>query len=241
MRDEKTNLNFWYPALSQVVKTPKTIIIESECETLHLCDGVKPDGIEHLYSQIKEAAEQVGFPAFIRTGMTSGKHYGYCFLDTPEQIPQRVYQLTEWSAMADISGLPLGTWAIRERLNLEASFSAFHGLPVNRERRYFIENGEVICHHPYWPEHAIRDATIENWQELLAKLNYESEEEIKLLTDLSKQVSLALPGAWSLDWAITKDGEWYAIDMAEARISYHWPECPASAQSHTTANEQQAQ
>jgi len=37
-----------------------------------------------------------------------------------------------------------------------------------------------------------------------------------------------MKGAWSLDWAFATDGTWYAIDMAPAASSFHWPGCPAA-------------
>ena len=65
-----------------------------------------------------------------------------------------------------------------------------------------------------------------NWRGLLDGLNYESPQEIEYLTAQSELVAEEFEGAWSLDWAIAKDGEWYAIDMAVANESFHWDNCP---------------
>jgi hypothetical protein len=65
----------------------------------------------------------------------------------------------------------------------------------------------------------------DDWEARLAAMNDESQEEIALLTALSKRVSAAFDGAWSLDWAVDTRGKWWAIDMAEAERSFHWPGC----------------
>ena len=103
-------------------------------------------------------------------------------------------------------------------------------MPINKERRCFFKDGEIVCHHPYWPEHAIdgHDPDVDDWKEVLARLNHESDDEVDQLRKLTMQVAAAFDGAWSLDWACTSDGLWYAIDMAVAHRSYHDDACPHS-------------
>ena len=48
------------------------------------------------------------------------------------------------------------------------------------------------------------------------------------LTELAERVSKEFEGAWSLDFAMDKSGVWWAIDMAPAERSYHWPDCTAA-------------
>ena len=142
--------------------------------------------------------------------------------------------LVEFSLCCDFFGLPMGTWVVREFLSLEFAFTAFRGMPVAKERRYFIERGEVFCRHPYWPLDSIQDARGPDGGELTAgevgslvcAMNAEESKEIDLLTALSKKVSRTFEGAWSLDWAKTVDGLWMAIDMAPAARSFHWAGCP---------------
>ena len=53
----------------------------------------------------------------------------------------------------------------------------------------------------------------------VAKLGVEEE-----LQDKAKKVGEEFDeGYWSLDFALTKDGDWYAIDMALGGASYHPP------------------
>lgn len=230
----KNELSFWYPLLQKSgVLTPKTEIVPVTCESLfYLLDNENPKGYEEFFEKLKQAVEIIGLPAFIRTGISSGKHFGYCFLDNMEQLPKRLFELTEWSACADIMGLPLTEFAIRERLNLETAFVSFHGLPINKERRYFFKDGLVVCHHPYWIPYALegQNNLPENWRALLDELNNESKEEIEYLTLETQKVAAHFEGAWSLDWALTKEGKWYAIDMAIAKESFHWDDCPFISQ-----------
>ena len=60
-----------------------------------------------------------------------------------------------------------------------------------------------------------------NWRSLLADLNHESKEEIKLLTDYAEQLGKYLSGYWSLDFAKGQDGNWYFIDAALGEQSWH--------------------
>ena len=171
----------------------------------------------------------MGYPFFLRTGLGSAKHYwkNTCFVPDAQSIARHIYEIIEWSEFVSLIGLPYSIWAVRKFIPFVSTFPAFHGLPVNRERRYFIENGRVLCHHPYWPEAAIEGHTAEaNWKGKLAEINHEPADEISFLSSLAAKVSMAFEDAWSVDFALAQDGQWYAIDMALMRVSFHWPECP---------------
>jgi hypothetical protein len=92
---------------------------------------------------------------------------------------------------------------------------------VNPERRYFIKDGEVLCHHPYWFKGSIRNPSVENWEELSDEMNSEKEEEIKLLTSYSKIIADAVKGFWSIDFCKARNGCWILIDMATGENSWH--------------------
>lgn len=241
MAEDRNDLKFWYPLLYKTgVPTPRTEIVRTDVDLLQLLDGKTPPGYEAFIGALTAAANDIGIPCFIRTGHTSGKHHWLqtCYLPNLQTLAQHVAELVEFSECVDVFGLPYKTWVAREFLPLQTAFTAFHGFPVNKERRYFIRGGEVYCHHPYWPAEAVaagRPADPE-WRDKLATLNAETPDEIDELTALSRRVSRGFDGAWSLDWAQTADGRWFAIDMAEAYRSFHWPGCP----TQTVANQQQA-
>jgi hypothetical protein len=104
-------------------------------------------------------------------------------------------------------------------------------MPVAAERRFFVAGGRVVCHHPYWPEGVFEDdgageaSTHPQWRSLLAETNAVTESELPLLMPMVERVAQVFHN-WSVDFARGKDGTWYAIDMALARMSWHWPGCP---------------
>jgi len=242
---DKTCMSYWWPLLKNVpgVNTPETrmaTFIGSPKDFFDWYEGGQvSDGLKILLDRLRSYGCEVGYPCFLRTGYTSGKHNWSrcCHVPVPEDMAQHVLGLFEFSETVDVLGLPVDVWAVRELLPTEPYFriERFSGMPLCRERRYFIKDGGVVSHVPYWPAEAIggddeEDAEIhewhqkglpENWRELLAEANEESDE-VALLTELSERVSAAIEGAWSLDWMRAKRG-WYAIDMAEAHRSWACP------------------
>jgi hypothetical protein len=232
-------MSHWLPTLiSTGVPVPETRLITTDMDLLMVLEDGTP-GHEAEWkaflAEVRTAAEVVGYPFFLRTGHGSGKHdwRRTCHVPDSAAVPSHIGALVEWSACVDLMGLPTKVWAVRRFLRLQSSFTAFNGFPVNRERRYFVEGGKVLCSHPYWPEYAIdgHQPSESDWRERLAALNDATPEETALLTIQSERVSAAFEGAWSLDWAQDIDGTWWAIDMAPAERSYHWPDCPKETHS----------
>lgn len=153
------NLADWFPLLETAgVQTPRTSIIGTDRDLSPLLDRVAPDGISGLVEQVVDAAGRLGFPAFLRTGHTAGKHdfARTAFLRSPADALPHIAALVEHSAMADAAGLPTNTWVVREFLPIRPAFVAFRGLPITAERRYFFNAlGQVTGHHPYWTPAAV--------------------------------------------------------------------------------------
>lgn len=232
-REPSANISYWLPRLlNSGVLVPKTILVPTELDLISLCDGELPEGFSLFLDELQKAAEKIGWPIFLRTGYGSGKHdwLRTCYVETPAKLSSHVGALVEWSACVDIWGFPTTTWAVREFLPLESLFTAYRGMPVNRERRYFFHEGHTVCHHPYWPSDAVKlgKPSIENWEVALQELNADCGDDLIALTTLTEQVGRYFDGAWSLDWAKSRGGAWIAIDMAPAALSWHWPRCPAS-------------
>ena len=114
---------------------------------------------------------------------------------------------------------------------MDSLYKAFHEMPVNSERRYFIKDGKIICHHPYWFEGAISGSRYhkpplpENWKDLSAQMNFESLGEKIILHNYAEKVAALLDGFWSVDFCRGKTGTWYLIDMAEGEKSWHPESC----------------
>lgn len=232
---DRNALSYWFPILLKAidVPVPRTKIIKTDVDFWPVFDdGTPSEKLKDFLADLQKEVSDFGLPLFMRTGHTSAKHSWKrsCYVESAEELGKNVFELLEYSAMA-MPCLPWDEWVLREFLDLDTRFTAFWGdMPINNERRYFIKDGEIICRHPYWPPAAFEFAktSTEKWQDILDKMNSEEAPELE---ELTMQVASVFDGAWSLDWAKTKDGDWYAIDMALAGMSYHWPECPNMRQS----------
>jgi hypothetical protein len=102
-------------------------------------------------------------------------------------------------------------------------------MPVNPERRYFVKDGAVLCHHPYWTKEAIAKGTSgglpKDWESIVEEINKETKEESEILTGCSQKVAKALDGFWSVDFCKAKDNRWILIDCAEGVRSWHPEDC----------------
>ena len=116
---------------------------------------------------------------------------------------------------------------VREWLTLNASFTAFYGLPISNERRFFATPEKVLCQHPYWPADALEDGhepAQENWRDLLQAIHDEPvPKELSVLA--VKAAAAAGGGTWSVDICQDVTGKYWITDMAVASDSYHWAGC----------------
>jgi hypothetical protein len=228
--NNRTRLSWWFPRLPNTVVVPQTVIIPyAGNNLLHLFDGEIPTGFVALCVEIEKAGNKLGWPLFLRTDFLSGKHNwkNSCHVPNKRCIAKRVTHLVEESAMADIMGFPTDYWIARKFIPTKAAFSAFRGkMPIVKERRYFVQDARVVCHHPYWPAEAFISCKVPGWEELLAEMSVETEGEVELLSGFSSEVGAVIGGEWSIDWLWSEDEcKWYLIDMAEADVSYHWEGC----------------
>ena len=173
---------------------------------------------------LKQAARKFGYPVFVRTDHLSYKHgfLDYCYVESEESLIRKIYNVIE-VGLCMMPPLPTKAIIIRKYIVPDYKFRAFNGLPIAPERRYFVRDGKVVKHMPYWPEDAIKFWTVpepEGWREMLKEMNMETEEEIKLLTEYAEAIGSALGGYWSVDFMRGRDGKWYFIDMARGEVSW---------------------
>ncbi len=237
---DRNDLAYWFPRLQLAgVPVPRTTIVTTQLPLLHLLDwNESPElplaAYKAFLDELDSAARDLGeYPVFLRTGHGSGKHeWRYtCHLRAAGDLAAHVAALVEWSACADILGLPTSTWAVREFLRLRAPLTAFHGMPVAREFRCFIANGRLQCRHFYWPEQAIAYAALPpsrmDWRAVLRRMSQLRTSEARQLDEIATAVGERFAGEnWSVDIAQREDGSWVVIDMAEAERSWHWTGCP---------------
>lgn len=233
--NNRTRFSWWFPRLPSHpdIFVPKTKIIRRHQNHNLICllDNKKPPDYDSFCNWIIKAGNEVGWPMFLRTDFLSDKHHWVksCSVKNPQQVRSSIFKLVETSAMADLIGFPTDCWVVREQILTCPAFFAFYGhMPIVKERRYFVNDDQVICHHPYWPPEAFYNSPVSvgRWKELLDEINIETDSEIELLTKLSSLVGATLGGKWSVDWMWSEhDQRWFLIDMGETKHSYHWPGC----------------
>jgi len=224
LRAESSMLS-WLPKVSSLpIPQPRTVVVVlSEEEREALMEGAMLSG---LIRRLRRAAAEIGYPLFLRTDHLSGKHlWGRtCYVADGEALIRNALFLADYSMSVDILGLPVNAFVLREYVELDSAFRAFAGMPIARERRYLVNNGEVVAHFPYWPKEAIEFwrgvEPPSDWEKKLEELNCETEEEVELLTGYAEKIGSALSGFWSLDFAKAKNGTWYFIDAARGEISW---------------------
>lgn len=213
---EESSLLKWFPVVEKLnIPTPETIIVK----------------VPTSPKTIKEAAKKLGYPLFMKTDLIAGKHdwEDTCFVEKAEYLEGNIINLVSELEITDMeAGSPFNALIFREYIELDSRFRAFLGMPVARERRYFINEGKIQCHHPYWPPHSIRfwsnTKEPKNWKHLLKEINTETDQEISILSQYAQMVAGVFKDDWAVDFAQAKTGTWYLIDMQKSPISWH-PDC----------------
>ena len=222
----------WLPKIIEAgIKTPKTQFIPYDHnDIVCMLEGGKSKTINKLWKIVFETCNKQGFPAFIRTDLASAKHGGISsyLITRNEDIGRVIWRTVEDNELKFwIGDEHPKALMIREFLQLETAFIAFHGLPISKEWRYFANEKEVICHHPYWPKFAIKffeeAPEIKGWQKKLNdlyKIDY-----YDILAPIAIQAAKVCGDNCSVDFAMDINNNWWLIDMAKAENSWHWLNC----------------
>lgn len=162
---DRTSMAYWFPKIAEVgLPVPKTALVtmsdEEGADVWRLFDGLPPTkASEPFVDRIKAAADAFGYPCFLRTAHTSGKHDWdrTCYLTDPAKILGHVAAIIEYGEIQSMFGLPHDCWAVREYLPIMpvAVCPNYGGMPVCREFRVFVNDGDIECWHPYWPMEAL--------------------------------------------------------------------------------------
>lgn len=225
--ERMNSITFWLPRLQNLnFPVPKTIIVNADIDLGHLLDGKLLKGSERFFKELGRAIEIVGFPAFLRTEMTSNKHdwKNSCFIKNEKvNLASHVRNLIEMSHIASIDrGMDYNFFAVREFIETEKVFNYFDGrMPITKEVRVFVRDGKIECKHPYWPEDIFEGIT----KKKIAKVRELSKEDDKTTDQMASYVSKLFSGYWSIDLLKAKNGEWYCTDMAIGEKSWHDKTC----------------
>ena len=229
-QNSKTRLSYWFPLVRdaglRVPRTEMLFLTDKQAAALwDFYDGKVPDCLDEITKEVRALGEKVGGPPFfLRTDFTSGKH-GWddtCCVVDPENLAHHIYGLFEYGELADIIGLPTDVFVVREMLDVSAAFTAFCGMPIVKEFRFFVRDGAVEHVQPYWPSEAIEghSPSVKDWRSRLTVISILTTGDRRYLEAQTIKANVAVPGFWSVDW-LWADG-WYLIDMALGDESYRW-------------------
>jgi len=233
------SLFIWYPLIKGVVPSPKTVMIPQErsftsYDDALTCDRTEEPEMRRLIDLAIEAVPSLGgYPVFLRSDETSNKHdwRKSCYITGDEQVEKGIKNILEFTLMV-MAGLDFNGVVIREFLELPHGFHAFSGMPVSKEFRYFIEDGEILCRHPYWFPSCMRRVDDEGWLPKLRELQVLDEDTKAVLDGHALKISEAVepleaPGNhWSVDFCYAEKRGWMVTDMATGKDSYHYTSCP---------------
>lgn len=221
----------WLPKVEELgIRSPKTrVITYSHHDLVGVLEGEKSSHtIISLLASIGDACLEIGYPCFLRTDLASAKHSGpSSYLITNIQSIQRIlYRTVEDSEMKFWLTFPPEALLVRQFLKLDASFSAFDGLPIAREWRLFSDGEKILCAHPYWPKETIKfkGKPPKYWKKQLAD-HHVRPSKFNDLKKIAIRIARACEGRWSIDFAMDIYGIWWLIDMATMEDSWHWPGC----------------
>ena len=226
----KTRLSYWFPLIQAAgIPVPRTEIVPYEHSLAPLFDGEQPEGWNDLRRNIIHAAERISRtgPWFLRTDFGAAKHSwkNTCFVIDLSSIGRHIAAIAEEHEMQFPFVPPCDKWIVREMLPTKPIFTAFWGdMPITREFRFFVLDGEVMSWQPYWPPDSLKDhkPSRKDWRKRLAAASFFHDTgEQEMLYDLARRVSRAVPGFWSVDLLETERG-WFVTDMAEGEKSYRW-------------------
>lgn len=248
-RIDKTAMHYWLPQLMLAqLPTPRTMALTMSTDAQRCVwagfDGEVGDdasraAFDEFIAGLAKAVVEIGFPCFLRTGHTSGKHNWNetCYIASPklELLAAQVRNIAEYSELAGMMGLPWSEWYARKLLPTikYGVCPRFGGMPVAREFRVFVDGPEVVCIHPYWPECALiqggwqpsADAWPKTIPDAMEALSAISRNDEFMLRRLASRAGTACGGAWSVDLCECDGHVWYITDMAEADKSFHWEGC----------------
>jgi hypothetical protein len=234
---DKTALSYWFPKIQDAgVPVPRTKIVkmtdQAQSGVWRCLDGQDARNHKALNAFVGEVSvhcSKLGYPVFFRTDHTSAKHdwKRTCYLSGESDILGHTVAIAEFSEICGFPSLPWDTWVVREFLPTipVGTCPRYGSMPVCREFRAFVNDGDIRCIHPYWPESALREG---GWAGTAADIEYLNERPPEV-AELALLVGGAIGGAWSVDVLETKRG-WFVTDMAEAHKSFHWEGCCALAE-----------
>lgn len=159
----RNSSHVWLPGLEAAgLPTFRTIVIPyKHHDCMPIFDGEPSAEFDRLVNEVAFAAGEIGIPAFIRTDLGSAKHSGLKGVQIADGSIAESDGSVGWVLSRLLEDQELKFWLeregptailVREWLTLKAKFTAFGGLAISNERRFFATPEKVLCQHHYWPE-----------------------------------------------------------------------------------------
>lgn len=238
MSSQKSKLNpnsalYWLPAARAVtdeydVAVPETEVVEFDfMQTIPMLEGEPADGFP--WGELDSALCDLGWPAFVRTDLSSAKHDG---LEGIQANDVDDAESLVGTLVADAAKKMMRPAAIlvREWIDIESEFNAFDGLPIGVEFRVFATPDEHLETHYYWPEESIENPSLPETLWTSSRDQMALARRPPWLGAAARMAAFEADfmhgidepdRAWSVDFARDEDGQWYLIDMALAKDSWH--------------------
>lgn len=226
----------WYPVVLRAgVRSPKTEVFPLPQCVSDLADPECPEpffqhpAVQTLVEQVRAVFARWAVPAlFVKNSLFSAKHHWQytCWMTPETNVAHHLMNLQYlWCSTSPVYATAL---VVREVIPCKPAFYAFHGMPITREYRLFVDGAGVYAYQPYWPELAIRDPQDVDWKSKLAALALPEPallaEMVSMAVAVMAQMPVQMPQDWSVDFLIDDQGQPWLIDMAVAVQSYQSPE-----------------
>lgn len=224
---------YWLPAAREVtteydVAVPETEVVEFDfMQTIPMLDGEQP--ADFPWGELDDALCSLGWPAFVRTDLSSAKHDGLDGVRARDADDAgRLLELLVSDAARKM--MQPGALLVREWIDIESEFSAFGGLPIGVEFRVFATPDDHLETHYYWPEDSIENPSLPESLWTSARDQLAHARRPPWLGAAARMAAFEADfmhgidepdRAWSVDFARDEDGQWWLIDMALAEDSWH--------------------
>lgn len=218
----------WYPAVEELgLRAPKsdwipvTVDIQKEIENENLDQAMVL--LKPIADQVRTFGEAHGYPLFIKNSLFSAKHSwkDSCYIANADVNIERHIALIfyEWLIVGMGAGMARHL-VVREFIDAKPQFYAFSDMPITQEFRLFASKGKAYGYQPYWPERAIREPSVEQFQPLLKEISKPSDALLAEMIEMASKLTDALGDDYSVDFLIDRAGKPWLIDVALARSSF---------------------
>lgn len=152
--------------------------------------------------QVVTAAEQLGFPLFVKGAVKSNKEEGWsaCVASTTSELTAITDSLFAWEQRSR------GRVVLRRLATLRTIATDYQSFPLGREYRVFVYQNDVLAYGFYWDEYADT-----------VNLKPDEEQIIRALaTEAARRVGTPFV---AVDIAQLEAGDWIVIEVGDGQFS----------------------